>query len=293
MRLLPALALLTAFAAPAQAQLRATDGLAALDAGDPAGAVAIWQPLAARGDVLAQFNLGVLAAQGQGGLTPAQADGFLQAAAGQGYLPALMLLADRAVDRQDWAMARATFAQAAAQGDGRAQFMAGWLADQGLGGARDEQAARALYEQAGAQGVVGEQLALGRLLVEQGDRAQARDWLQRAADAGARDAQFDLGVLLQTGAGADPVAARALYLRAARAGHTGAMRNLALMQARGQGGPSGFTTALAWALLAEADGAPSDTALVPALREVMSPQAQAEAQALAERCLTDPTAPCD
>jgi hypothetical protein len=43
---------------PADAQLRHADGLAAYDAGDVARARAIWQPLAERGDALAQYNPG-------------------------------------------------------------------------------------------------------------------------------------------------------------------------------------------------------------------------------------------
>ncbi|NBB97828.1 MAG: hypothetical protein GVY34_06595, partial [Alphaproteobacteria bacterium] len=53
--------MLCLIAGPAQAQLRAADGLAALRAGDAEAARAIWQPLAERGDVVAQHNLGVLA----------------------------------------------------------------------------------------------------------------------------------------------------------------------------------------------------------------------------------------
>ncbi|MFN4058853.1 MAG: tetratricopeptide repeat protein [Roseinatronobacter sp.] len=268
-------------ALPAQAQLRAQDGLAALDAGDVAGAVAIWQPLAARGDAFAQVNLGVLALQGQGGLRPDQAEGFLTAAAEQGQAQAQMLLADQAIGRQDWANARRWFGAAAALGGAQAQLMAGLLADQGLGGPVDRVQAEAWFR-ASAETLPKAQLALGRLLTETGALSEAALWLERAALAGLPEAQFDLGTALADGAGLapDPAAARGWYLRAARAGHAGAARNLSLMQARGQGGAQSFRAALAWAYLAGDEGAD----LVDALTEVMDADAQAAARVLSHSC---------
>lgn len=268
------------------AQMRAADGLVALEAGDLAGAVAIWTPLAERGDLLAQFNMGVLALQGQGGLTPAQADGFLTPAAQNGDVPAQMLLADLAVDRQDWTAAQSWYQAAATAGDARAQFMAGRLADDGLAGAVDPDAAARWYELAARQDFVPAQLALGRLKLDKGNPEEGGIWLERAALAGQVDAQFDLAVLLASGMGVaqDLPAARNWYFRAAQAGNTNAMRNLSLMQARGQGGARSFRAALAWALLAGPDG--SD--LVPALRDVMSQDDQSDALGLSQTCRTAP-----
>jgi uncharacterized protein len=269
----------------AQAQLRAEDGLALVDQGDLAGAAALWTPLAARGDVLAQFNMGVLALQGQAGLTPAQAEGFFIAAAQQGHLPAQLALADLAVDRQDWASALDWYRIAANAGYARAQFMAGRIADDGLAGPADAELAAQWYQQAAAQDFAPAQLALGRVLLDRGEAAQGAIWLERAALAGMTDAQFDLAVLLAGGVGVaqDLPAARGWYVRAARAGNKVAMRNLALMQARGLGGPQNFRTALAWALLAGQDA----TDVAEALREVLPHQAQAQAIELAQTCLTD------
>ena len=278
-------------ALPAQAQLRAQDGLAALDAGDVAGAVAIWQPLAARGDAFAQVNLGVLALQGQGGLTPDQAEGFLTAAAAQGQIQAQMLLAQQAMDRQDWAVARRWYGVAAAQGGAQAQLVAGLLADQGLGGPVDRAQAEAWFR-AAAETLPEAQLALGRLLTETGALPEAAIWLERAALAGLPEAQFNLAIALAQGAGLapDPAAARGWYLRAARAGHAGAARNLSLMQARGQGGAQSFRAALAWAYLAGTEG----TDLVAALTEVMDTDTAEAARALSARCrLPDADPACE
>lgn len=272
------------WSAGAQAQIRAQDGLALLDAGDVAGAVALWLPLAARGDALAQVNLGVLALLGQGGLAPDQAEGFFEKAAAQGDFRAKRALAELAIDRQDWPAARAWAEAAAGLGDAQAQFMAGWLADQGLGGVADPVQALAHFEQAAAQNHAPAQLALGRLLLEKGQDGQAAFWLERAAQANVLDAMFDLGGILSRPDSAlhDPVAARAWYARAARGGHGAAMRNLALMQARGQGGDQSFRAALAWALRAAEAGQGEE--LAQALGGVMSDDQQNEARALAKLC---------
>jgi len=290
-RILALLVALTLWPAIAPAQMRAEDGLTLLDAGDVSGAVAIWTQLAVRGDVLAQFNLGVLALQGKAGLAPSQAEAFFEAAAKQGHAPAQLALADLAVDRQDWVSAFERYKVAATAGLARAQFMAGRIADEGLAGPVDIPTAAHWYTMAAAQDFATAQLALGRLLIEQGDAVQGAVWLERAALGGMVAAQFDLGLLLAAGIGLaqDLSAARGWYLRAARAGDPSAMRNLALMQARGQGGTQSYRSALAWALLAQEAGAD----LAQALREVMSPQAQAQAADLAQTCLDATTDACN
>ena len=56
------------------------------------------------------------------------------------------------------------------------------------------------------------------VLLEDTDPAAARDWWERAAQAGKTEAMNNLGVLLED---ADPAAARSWYERAAQAGQTG------------------------------------------------------------------------
>lgn len=272
-----------------QAQIRAQDGLAMADAGDFDGAVAVWRPLADKGDVLALFNLGVLAMQGQAGLTPAQAEGFFTKAAQDGHGPAQMALADLAVDQQDWKTAQEWYLAAAITGNARAQFMTGRILDDGLAGSADPAQAADWYERAALQNFAPAQLAFGRLALDNGDMNQGAVWLERAALAGMPEAQFDLAALLAGGLGLaqDLSAARAWYLRAAQSGNRNAMRNLALMQARGDGGAQSYLAALAWAMLAN-DAA---TDVAEALKEVMSPEAQAQASALAKTCLDMPVPP--
>ena len=269
------------------AQLGVEDALEYLNRAESERAVSILQPLAARGDVLAQYNLGVLALGAQAGMSADDADLWLGKAAQSGYLPAQTALADLMVDRHDWTQAAHWYLMAAQAGGITAQFMSGLILDQGLAGAPDPQAAAQWYELAAQQGHKQAQFALGSLLTEQGQPEQAAPWFEHAALQGHVAAQFELARALATGQGLaqDAGAARGWYLRAAHAGSGPAMHNLALMQARGQGGRSSYRLALAWALNAQGAGHDSAQDLIAALRDVMPPEAQADAEALAQSCL--------
>ncbi len=279
------LGLALALAQPASAQIRAADGLAALDAGDAGAARAIWAALAARGDVLAQHNLAVLKLTGQGGAQ--DMDGALiwfEAAALQGHLPAQQVLAGIALERGDHDVAQRWYLAAAEAGDGLAQLALAQLLERG---GQDPEGALHWYGAAAEQGLAAAQFALAAALAEQGDHAGAAGWFEAAAGQGDPRAMHNLAVALAQGLGLeqDETAARALYLQAAQAGYAPAMRNLALMQARGRGGAQSFRFALVWALAATDLGEPGADDLVAALREVMSAAAIAEAGALAEDCL--------
>lgn len=273
-----------ALAQPVSAQMRATDGLAALDAGDAEAARAIWAALAARGDVLAQHNLAVLMLTGQGGAQ--DRDGALiwfEAAALQGHLPAQLALAGLAQERGDTDVARRWYHAAAKGGDAGAQFALAKLMER----EGDPEGAQPWYRAAAEQGVVGAQFALAAALAEQGEHVEAADWFEVASDAGDLRATHNLAFALAQGLGRDQdeAAARALYLQAAQAGYAPSMRNLALMQARGQGGAQSFRLALAWALNADALDEAGASDLVAALREVMPQESIAEAEMRAPTCL--------
>ena len=277
-----------AFAHPAAAQLKAVDGLAALDAGDAATARAIWTPLAQRGDVLAQYNLAVLKLTGQGGAENTDAaNSLLEAAAQQGYLPAQRMLAGLASERRDWRSARQWYLTLAKAGEASAQAVLASLLERGLGGAADHEGAVSWYRKAAAQEHLHAQFSLAVILAERGDISEAADWFEAAAAQGDALAMHNLAGLLAQGSGRaqDEAAARGWYLRAAQSGYAPAMRNLALMQARGRGGAQSFRFALAWALNAYALDGSGTADLVEALREVMSDAAIAEAEALVADCL--------
>ncbi|MFN7003959.1 MAG: tetratricopeptide repeat protein [Roseinatronobacter sp.] len=274
-----------ALAQPALAQLRAADGLAALDAGDASGARDIWATLAARGDILAQHNLAVLLLTGQGGAQDIEgALVWFEAAALQGHLPAQTALAGFALERGDMDTARRWYLAAAEAGDAASQFALAKLLERD---GRDMDAALHWYRAAAEQGLAGAQFALASALAEQGAHELAAEWFEAAADQGELPAMHNLAVALSRGLGRaqDEAAARALFLQAAQGGYAPSMRALALMQARGEGGAQSFRRALAWALNAAALQETGAEELVAALRDVMSDQAIAEAEAMAEFCL--------
>jgi len=279
----------------ATAQLRVDDALAYLDRGDSDRAVQILQPLASRGDVLAQYNLGVLALAGQGGIGTDQADHWLGKAAQAGYLPAKIALADLSLDRHDWVQAEHWYERAAQAGDVTAKFMSGLILDQGLAGEGDPDAARHWYERAAQQGHAQAQFAFATLLMEGGHPQQGAHWFEQAAGQGHVAAKFELARALAAGHGVaqDAAAARGWYLRAAHAGFAPAMYNLALMQARGRGGRGSYRLALAWALNAQNAGHESAQDLIAALRDVMPPDAQADGEALAQSCMAQQSEVCD
>ncbi|TVS03909.1 MAG: sel1 repeat family protein [Rhodobacteraceae bacterium] len=277
------LALVLLLPQPVAAQLRAADGLAALEAGDIDGARAIWEPLAERGDLLSQYNLGVLELERD----PEAARALFAAAAEQGHLLAQRALADLALEAGDWARARRWLRAVAQAGDAQAQMALAMMLDQGLGGPANATGAALWYGHAAEEGVAEAAFALGTLRLEAGDEAGAAKAFAQAAEAGHIPAQHNLALAYAQGRGVaqDPEIARALYFQAAQSGHAAAMHNLALMQARGQGGAQSFTRALAWALNARDAGHAQAEALVEALSEVMRAEAIAEAEALAGQCL--------
>lgn len=265
---------------PAHAQLRAADGLAALEAGDATAARAIWQPLAERGDVLAQHNLGVLALRdGDDALR------WFAMAAESGYLPAQTTLAGLLADMQDWDGAARWYAAAAGQGDAGAAHSLGVLHDRGFMGSDARGQAERWFRQAADAGHIPAAFALGALLAERG-QPEATEWFARAAEAGHVEAQFNHAQNLTE---TDPAAARDWYARAGIAGFGAASYNLALLHARGQGGTDSFQVALTWALVSVEQGFVQATTLADALQDVMTPDAANAARTVARQCLTDAT----
>lgn len=272
-------------ATPAAAQLRAEDGLAALDAGDAVTARSIWAALAEHGDLLAQHNLAVLKLTGQGGdADPEAAQYWFEAAAVEGHLASKLALAGLARERGQSDQAQRWYRAAAQAGDARAQVALAQLLDQQA----DREGALHWYRAAAKQGVLAAKSALAALLAEAGAHDQATDWFEAAAAQGDLPALHNLAVAVAQGLGRaqDVQTARALYLQAAQAGYAPSMRNLALIQARGEGGAQSFRFALAWALAAQAADDPGARDVVDALRTVMSERAVVAAERLVGMCRT-------
>jgi hypothetical protein len=140
---------------PAWADFQA--GMEATTRGDYATALREWRPLAEKGSAAAQYNLGLMHANGWG-------------------VP------------QDSVQARQWYEKAAAQGDASAQTTLGGLYETGMGVPQDYVQARQWWEKAAVQGEVSAQFNLGHLYfagngVPQ-DYVQAHKWFNLAAANG-------------------------------------------------------------------------------------------------------------
>lgn len=177
-------------------------GLSAYGKGDFAAALASWRPLAEQGNPVAQLNVGVMFAKGEG---VAQDDGqaveWIRKAASQGYAQARLSLANmyfagRGVSK-DLPQAATLYRQAAEQGNSVAQQNLANMYYKGQGVARDEQAAAQWYLKAAAQNQalaqynVGVMYAIGHVGLEQ-DYAQAYLWLTLASRRGVGPAEAAL-----------------------------------------------------------------------------------------------------
>jgi len=157
--LLLALAI-AASANPAAAQsVRA--GIDAWQKGDTAGAVAIWRPLADKGDADAAFNLGQAYRLGKGvPLDLAQAQGWLERAARKGHVDAQATLGLLLFQNGNRISAMRWLKLAADAGEPRALLIVGTALYNGDGIAADPVTAYAYVSRAAAQGLAPAQATL-------------------------------------------------------------------------------------------------------------------------------------
>jgi TPR repeat protein len=136
--------------------------------------------------------------------------------------------------------AMAAWRKAADKGSTSAMVELGVLYGTGAGVARDEEAARKLFEraaQAGNPRGVTNLAALGGAGAPS-DPARARELLQKAAETNA-ESQYLLGLMLAEGKGGpqDDAGARALFEKAAAQNHPGALMQMGVFAQEGRGGP--------------------------------------------------------
>lgn len=160
------------------------------------------EKVARSGDVKAQYELGVMAAQPETG-------------------------------NPDYGKAAYWFREAAVQGNASAQYNLGVLYEHGLGVGADDVRALLWYHSAAEQGHARAQYNLG-VFYAQGrgiptDYVEAQRWFKRAADQGIAKAFYNLAVLSEQGLGgpANPSGARAFLSRAALLGDPEARAALA------------------------------------------------------------------
>jgi TPR repeat protein len=135
----------------------------------------------------------------------------------------------------------AAWRKAADKGSTSAMVELGVLYGTGAGVARDEEAARKLFERAAEGGNprgVSNLAALGGAGSASSDPARARALLEKAAETNA-EAQYQLGLMLAEGQGGpkDDAGARVLFEKAAAQNHPGALMQMGLFAQEGRGGP--------------------------------------------------------
>jgi len=158
--LLLALTIAAAVAMPASAQSVRT-GIEAWQKGDTAGAVAIWRPLADKGDADAAFNLGQAYRLGKGvPLDLAQAQGWLERAARKGHVDAQATLGLLLFQNGNRISAMRWLKMAADTGEPRALLIVGTALYNGDGITADPVTAYAYVSRAAAQGLAPAQATL-------------------------------------------------------------------------------------------------------------------------------------
>ena len=136
-------------------------GITAWQRGDTAGAVAIWRPLAEKGDADAAFNLGQAYRLGKGvPLDLAQAQGWLERAARAGHVDAQSTLGLLLFQNGNQVGAMRWLKAAAEAGEPRALLMVGTALYNGDGVPADPVTAYAYVSRAAAQGLAPAQATL-------------------------------------------------------------------------------------------------------------------------------------
>ena len=182
--LLAALAASAAVAAPGSATKSVRDGIAAWQRSDYATAVAIWRPLAEKGDSDAAFNLGQAYRLGRGvTVNLAQAKTWLEKAARAGHLDAQTTLGLLLFDSGSRDAAMTWLKKAAERGEPRAMLVYGTALFNGDGVPRDQLMAYAFVSRAAAQG-----LEPAKTTLDQMDKTLPVDLRRRAVEIALQNA---------------------------------------------------------------------------------------------------------
>lgn len=240
------------------------DAQRAYSAGDYAKAAKLYVPLAKKGDVPAQYNLGVMYEDGQG-------------------------------VTQDYKEAVKWYRMAAEQGNAKAPSSIGSMYADGKGFLQDYKEAAKWYRMAAELGNASVQYILG-VNYDNGqgvpqDYKEAVKWYRMAAQQGDAKAQSNLGVKYEHGHGVPQDHAEAVkwYRMAAEQGNAPAQRNLGVMYANGEGVPQNYALAYMWASIAAASAADSEdqkksAELRDSVSSLMTASQIAEAQELSRKC---------
>ncbi|BBP01945.1 tetratricopeptide repeat protein [Sulfuriferula nivalis] len=237
-----------------------TDGFLAYSKGDYASALKEWTPLAAQGDALAQFGMGLLYKHGRGVTKDNQQAADLYRKAAQQDIPA-------------------------------AQNNLGLMYANGEGVTQDLQQAAIWYRKAADHHVAQAQYSLGMLYANgtgvTQDYQQAASWLRLAVDQSYAPAQSELGMLYNSGLGVsqDQQLAIRLLRKAAELNYTPAQRNLGLIYEKQGETAANYIEARKWFGIATERGEASASEDKARIEKIMRPQDITEAKRLARSWL--------
>ena len=190
------------------------------EAGDYAGALAIWGPLANVGHARAQNNVGGCFARGHGvAVDHALAHRWLTLSAEAGDVVGQRNLASLHFEglgvTRDYDVAARWFRAAAEQDDGEAQDMLSWMLLDGDMLPQDFAEGRRWAEAAARKGYAGAATRLGTLLYNalgtERDAVAATGWWRRASDGGDGDGAAMLGAAYHLGQGVPADQVRAYH----------------------------------------------------------------------------------
>lgn len=228
---------------------------------------------AVKGDVAAQFNLGMMYVRGEGVSQDfKEAAKWLRNPAEQGYDVAQFTLGEiyaggKGVD-QDYGEAASWYLRAAEQGNARAQHRIGLMYTEGKGVRYSPRDAERWLHKAAGQGDAKIQFDLGeRYASGQGvpvNAKEAEKWFREAAGQGDAEMQFFLGRLYREPGelvAQDREEALSWFVRAAEQGHAGAKLNLGVMYLNGEGIQIDMVQAHKWLTLAAASDGEKEVAL--------------------------------
>jgi uncharacterized protein len=251
------------------------------------------RPLAMKGDARAQFNLGVMYANGIGGVAKDDREAVFWwlKAAEQGHAKAQATLGNRYSEgvgvAKDEQQAIFWYRKAAEQGLDEPQFILALSYDIGRGVPKDYRQAVFWYRKAAEQGHAHAQFGLGSMYASgrglRKDDQQAGFWYRKSAEQGLAHAQHFLGHMYANGEGVPKDAQQAVhwYRKSAEQGYARAQIGLGIMYAQGRGVTKDDQQAYFWWLLASV-GDGNDAIASRDLRDTLEPQLSSEQRAAAQ-----------
>ena len=242
-----------------------------------------YRKAAEQGQAIAQYNLGVMYANGQD-VQLFNPDGYKSY--GQGV-------------PLDYTEAVKWYRKAAEQGYAKAQYNLGVMYANGQGVQQDYTEAVKWYRKAAEQGKARAQYNLGVMYANgqgvQQDYTEAVKWYRKAAEQGKVQAQYYLGVMYANGQGVQQNYTGAVkwYRRAAKQGKVEAQYNLGVMYANGRGVPQDYILAHMWFNISGANGINKGQDNRDIVEKNMAPAQIAEAQKKAQACVASYYQRCD